>query len=256
MGVCRAMTADAQRLVIAAFLAFCRIGACFLLMPGISSVRVPVQVRLFVAIAVSFALLVHLWDFVAPFADPRPAVLLPRVAGELLVGGMIGLLARLYVLALQFTGTAIATVIGYQGVGGAGVEDSEPEGPLGQIIGFSALLLLFVFDFHHQIIRAIVGSYEAVPVGKSFDGRGALVDIADTLSSAFLVTLRLASPFLAYAILINLTVGFVNKLVPQIPVYFIAQPFIILGGLLLLYFGAATLLSLFADGFAPALFGN
>ena len=47
---------DAGQFVIAAFLAFCRIGGCFMVMPGLSSIRVPVQVRLFVAIAVSMAI--------------------------------------------------------------------------------------------------------------------------------------------------------------------------------------------------------
>jgi hypothetical protein len=46
-----------QSVVIAAFLAFCRIGACFMLMPGLSSARVPVQVRLFVAVAATGGLL-------------------------------------------------------------------------------------------------------------------------------------------------------------------------------------------------------
>ncbi|TIO84716.1 MAG: flagellar biosynthetic protein FliR, partial [Mesorhizobium sp.] len=41
------MNALSQGVVIAAFLAFCRIGACFMLMPGLSSARVPLQVRLF-----------------------------------------------------------------------------------------------------------------------------------------------------------------------------------------------------------------
>ena len=45
------VTATAETLVIAAFLAFCRIGGCFMLMPGLSSARVPLQVRLFVAVA-------------------------------------------------------------------------------------------------------------------------------------------------------------------------------------------------------------
>lgn len=250
------MTLEAQRLVIAAVLAFCRIGACFLLMPGLSSARVPVQVRLFVAIAATFALLAHLSDAILPLAEPQPALLLPRIAAELLVGGMIGLVARLYVLALQFIGTAIANVIGYGGVAGAGIEGDEPEGPLAAIISFSALTLLFVFNFHHEVVKAIVNSYEAVPVGGAFNGRAALVDVTDTLSQAFFVTIRLASPFIAYAIVVNLTVGFVNKLVPQIPVYFISQPFTIAGGLILLYLGAGTLLSLFADGFAPALMGR
>ena len=62
------MTATVEGAVIAAFLAFCRIGACFLVMPGLSSVRVPIQVRLFVALAATGGLLVLLWDQIYPFA--------------------------------------------------------------------------------------------------------------------------------------------------------------------------------------------
>ena len=40
------LSALSQNVMLAAFLAFCRVGACFMLMPGLSSVRVPVQVRL------------------------------------------------------------------------------------------------------------------------------------------------------------------------------------------------------------------
>ena len=61
--------------------------------------------------------------------------------------------------------------------------------------------------------------------------------------------LRLGSPFVAYALLVNLTIGFVNKLTPQIPVYFISQPLIIGGGIVLFYLGVATMLSLFTDSF-------
>ena len=38
------------------FLLFCRIGGCLMLMPGFSSARVPPQVRLFIALAVTLAL--------------------------------------------------------------------------------------------------------------------------------------------------------------------------------------------------------
>jgi flagellar biosynthetic protein FliR len=68
--------------------------------------------------------------------------------------------------------------------------------------------------------------------------------------------LRLGSPFVAYAVLINLAIGFVNKLTPQIPVYFISLPFVIAGGLILVYFGIVPLLRLFADGFVPLTIGR
>ena len=238
-----------QTTILAAFLAFCRIGACFMLMPGLSSVRVPLQIRLFVAIAATGGLLAFLWDRIYPFVDPRPQVLVPMIVSELLVGGLIGAMTRLYMEALRFIGTAIAMLIGYGGSGGPAIEEPEPQAALAAIISFSALLLLFVFDFHHEVIRALVASYTIAPVNVFFNPQAALVDVADTVSGAFFLVIRLGSPFIAYAILVNLTIGFVNKLTPQIPIYFISLPFVIAGGLIIFYFAIGTLLSLFADGF-------
>ena len=110
-------------------------------------------------------------------------------------------------------------------------------------------MLLFALNFHHEVIRALVASYKVAPVNVFFSGQASLVDVTDTLSEAFLLVLRLGSPFVAYAILVNLAIGFVNKLTPQIPIYFISLPFVIAGGLILFYFAVPTLLSLFGDGF-------
>ncbi len=250
------MTATAETIIIAAFLAFCRIGGCFMIMPGLSSARVPIQVRLFVSVAVTGALLVNLWDQIVPFVSRRPDVLLPMILSELLVGGLIGLLARIYMMALQFMGTAIAMLTGFTSMGGAGVEGGEPQGPLGDMIAFSALLLLFVFNFHHEIVKALVQSYQVAPMNSFFSPRTALVSVTDTISESFFIVLRLGSPFIAYAILINFTIGFVNKLTPQIPVYFISLPFVIAGGLVIFYFAIGTMLSLFADGFLPTTLGR
>ncbi|MGD9913163.1 MAG: flagellar biosynthetic protein FliR [Rhizobiaceae bacterium] len=238
--------------VLAAFVAFCRVGGCFLMMPGLSSVRIPVMVRLFVAVAATFALLLHMWDQIVPAVDRRPAVLLPMIASELLIGVLIGLLTRVYILALQFIASAIAMMIGYGGMLGGAVEDSEPQAPLASIISFSALLLLFVFDFHHEIVRALVNSYKVAPVSGIFNVQTALVDLTDGLSEAFFIMLRLGSPFLAYAIIVNLAIGFINKLTPQIPVYFISLPFVLAGGLLIMYLAIPVMLGLIADGFVEA----
>lgn len=245
-----------ETFIIAAFLAFCRIGGCFMLMPGLSSVRVPMNVRLFVAVAVTFALLAHLWDQIAPFADRRPGVLVPMIFSELVLGAVIGLMARFYVLALQFIGSAIAQLSGFGGAPGIAIDEQDAQSPVGAMISMTALLLLFIMDFHHQIVAALVNSYRVVPIDTLFDPRSALADLSDTISESFLVVLRLGSPFVAYAILVNLATGFVNKLSPQIPVYFISLPFVIFGGLVLMYLGFPTMLSLFAEGFAGVTVGR
>jgi len=243
--------------VLAAFLAFCRVGACFMLMPGLGSARVPMQVRLFVAVGASLALLAHLWDVIAPHASDRPDALLLLIGSELLIGSLIGLVVRFYVPALQFIGSAIAMLMGFGVVGGGvAIEESEPQPAVAALISFSALMLLFVLNFHHLIIEALVTSYRLAPIEALFDAQSALTDLADTISEAFFVMIRLGSPFVAYAILINLAFGFVNKLTPQIPIYFISMPFVIAGGLVLLYFGIGTFLTLFADGFFPTTIGR
>lgn len=244
-----ALPALTQTVILAAFLAFCRIGACFMIMPGLSSVRVPLQVRLFLAIAITVGLLTFLWDRIYPFVSPEPQILVPMILSELLVGGLIGAMTRLYMEALRFMGSAMAMLIGYGGAGGPAIEEPDPQAALAAIISFSALLLLFVFDFHHEIIRALVASYAVAPVNVFFNPQAALVDISDTVSDTFFLVIRLGSPFIAYAILVNFTIGFVNKLTPQIPVYFISLPFVIAGGLIMFYFAIGTLLSLFVDGY-------
>lgn len=240
---------------LAAFLAFCRIGACFLVMPGMSSARIPVQVRLFIAIAVSFALLGQIEHAILPKLSSSLDVLVLLIASELIVGVMIGLGARFYVLALQFIGTGIANLIGYGAMGGIAIEENEPQAALAQLISLSALLLLFAMDFHHEMIKALINSYQLIPVEGVFDAGGALANLNDQLSQAFMVMLRLGSPFIAYAILVNLAIGFINKLTPQIPIYFISLPFVITGGMLLIYFGASSFLSLFGDAFLPVALG-
>lgn len=243
------MTATLPEFVIAAFIAFCRVGGCFMVMPGLSSVRVPLQIRLFVAVAATLALLINMSDAMIPYARETPVDLALLVVSETLTGGLIGLMARFYVLALQFTANAIAMMVGFNGGFGSAIEDNEPQATLASIVSFSALLVLFVLNFHHEIFKAIVLSYQLAPINAFFNPQSALVDLTDTLSEAFMVTLRLGSPFLAYSLLVNLAIGFINKLTPQIPVYFISLPFVIAGGLILMYFGIPVLLSLFADGF-------
>ncbi len=250
------MTATLPDLVIAAFIAFCRVGACFLVMPGMSSARVPMQVRLFVAVAATLALLMHLWATILPFVQSRPDALLLLIVSETIVGGLIGLVARIYVLSLQFIAGAIAMMVGFGGMMGSAIEESEPQAPLASLLSFAALLLLFVMNFHHEIVKALVASYQLAPINVFYNPQTSLVNVTDTISQSFYVMLRLGSPFLAYSLLINLAIGFINKLTPQIPVYFISLPFVIFGGLVLLYWGVGGFLSLFVDSFLPVTIGR
>ena len=249
------MIEDPEGSVLALFAAFCRIGSCFMVLPGFSSARVPMQMRLMLAVAVSMALLPVLWDTIYPNVKGEGSVYILLVGVEMLVGITLGLIARYIVLALQFAGTAMSMAIGFNAAPGGGIIENEPEGHITSLITFTTLYLLFLSDFHHMMIAAVVRSYSFMPIGSGFDPRMALMTLTDTLSGAFMLVLRLASPFLVYGLIFNLSIGMVNKLAPAIPVYFISMPYILMGGILLLYFGSHSFFTLYIAAFQPLFLG-
>ncbi len=221
--------------VLSAFLVFCRIGGCVMLMPGISGHRLPVRVRLFVGVALSLALLpLLLADTTAFIEGASTATLALAIPSELITGGIIGLLARLFFLALQTMLVASAQFIGLASVLGP-PEDDESLPPIATLLALTATTMMFISDQHYELLRGLIASYRQIPLGLGFGGRGALMQMADQMTAALMLSLRLCSPFLVYSLVINFAVGLINKLTPQIPVFFIATPFITAGGLLLLY---------------------
>ncbi|KAB2917478.1 MAG: flagellar biosynthesis protein FliR [Hyphomicrobiaceae bacterium] len=236
--------------VLLAFVLFCRIGGCLMLMPGFSSSRIPVQVRLFVAVAITLALapvLVPVLQKALPDLSPQRQLAL--LVSETMVGALVGLMGRLFFMALQFMATAAAMFIGFGTMPGAPIEDSEPVPAFATIVTLTATVLFFLTEQHWEVLRALLGSYSALPVTEFIAIEFSLGKLTDALSSAFLLALQVSSPFIVYALIINLTVGIASKLVPQIPVYFISLPFVLAGGLIMLYFTIGETLRLFVTGF-------
>lgn len=250
------MIADPEGLVLAAFAAFCRIGACFMLLPGFSTSRVPQLVRLLIALAVSFAVLPLLWNDIYPLSQRSGTDYLLIVGGETAIGSVIGLIARYYILGMQFAGSVATMMIGFNAPPTMDVLEDSAESQITNMLGFAALLVLFMLDFHHQVIIALVQSYKVMPPAVSFDAQKALITLTDTLVATFQIMLRLASPFILYSLIFNLAIGFINKLAPQMPIYFISTPYLLMGGLFLLYLGVAAMLTVFADGFGPVFSGQ
>lgn len=240
--------------VLATFIVFCRIGACLMLVPGFSSVNVPPQVRLFVAIVISFALAPLLVAMLRPLlADAPPLRLALLICTELLIGSAIGLGGRVFFLALQTMATAMASAIGLSTIPGTQVGDVDPAPALVPLIMAAVTTLFFLTDQHWLVLRGLMSSYDVWHPGDRLGGDMALAHLTNHLSEAFVLTLRITSPFIVYSVIVNFAIGLINKLTPTIPVYFISVPFVMFGGFLLLYLTSDELLTQFTIGAASWL---
>nr|WP_249157083.1 flagellar biosynthesis protein FliR [Bradyrhizobium sp. KB893862 SZCCT0404] len=231
------------------FIVFCRIGACLMFVPGYSSVNVPAQVRLFIALVTTFALTPILIAVVKPLTENvAPLSLALLIGSEILVGSVIGLGGRVFFLALQTMATVMASAIGLSNIPGTPVADTDPAPALVPLIMASVTTLFFMTDQHWQVLRGLMNSYDVWHPGSRIGGSMPLDQLVGRLSEAFVLTLRIASPFIVYSVIVNFAVGLLNKLTPAIPVYFISVPFVLFGGFLLLYLTSDELLTQFILG--------
>jgi len=225
-----------EQAVVIAMLIFCRIGTCLMVMPGLSSARVPMKIRLFLGLALTLALFLLLEPHLREVSEKtRLDQLVVTMGAEMLIGASLGLVAQALFWGIQFVGNVIAMLMGFSGQPGMGILESRPEAPIANIIALAVLAIFFALDMHIQILQGLLVSYQILPPAPHMQPQAALVDLVDALQLAFSMLLRMVAPFLLYAILVNFAAGLINKLTPNIPVYFISLPFVLVGGLALLY---------------------
>lgn len=236
-------------IVFSTLLLFCRIGVCLMIAPGVGNTQIPSQIRLYGAIGVTLAL-TPLLIGQTHVDDLDPIGMTRDIVGELLVGGVIGILARLFFSALETLAFAASTMLSLANPFGVEVDRDQPLPPLAALVTLAAVTMMFVADFHWQIVIALVDSYRAVPFGSAFDARRSLTEIGDVLGQSFTVAIRIASPFFLYSVIMNFALALINRVTPQIAIFFIAPPFVVAGGLVLLYFTIRGQISEFMAAFS------
>lgn len=247
------MTAFTHESLLIPFLVFCRVGACFMLLPGISSERIPVQLRLFAAIAVSLAITPLVYESVRPAAGETPSNLISMIMIETLTGVLLGFLVRVLFLALEFAATSMANCAGYGSVFSHAVDNNDPSSPFSTFVTTPAVALFFITDQHINVVRMLQRSYDTFKVGLAIAAPPNLQTIVTSFDSAFKLTLQLSAALVVYSLTVNFAFGFLNKMVPQIPVYYVSTPFVVLGGLIILLQIDKTTLEIFSSLVAQAI---
>jgi flagellar biosynthetic protein FliR len=222
--------------LFALFLLFCRIGGCLLFAPGFSSPRVPMNVRLFAAMALTASLSPYLLEEVTGGLRRLAQEQHPyMIIWETLTGSAIGLMARFFFLALQFSATAISNFIGLAGIPGVPLEEGDTGSPLATLVSSAAVMLVFAMGLHVELMIAIMESYRVIVPGESPAIGALMLSMVNVISETSMLALRLASPFLVYGVIVNLALGMGNRFAQHLSVYHATTGVVILGGFLLFY---------------------
>jgi flagellar biosynthetic protein FliR len=91
----------------------------------------------------------------------------------------------------------------------------------------TVVALLMVLDIHHLAIGALVNSYSTFTFGQGIDVVLAMENLPAAAGDALRLALTMALPFIAASLLVNFAFGVLNRLAPQLPVFFISTAFLI-----------------------------
>jgi flagellar biosynthetic protein FliR len=237
------------------FVVFVRVGAALSVMPALGERSIPIRFRLIMSLAMA----VIVASAVSGSFQP-PALGLGALgnilATETIAGLAIGISLRLFVLALQTAAAIAAQTTSLSQLAGSNAMDPMPA--IGQLLTVSALALLMMTGLHVKAAALFILSYEAMPLA-TFPDAGVLADWGQAhVNKAFQLAFTLAAPFVILSMLYNVTLGVINKAMPQLMVAFVGAPVITLGAIALLFATAPVLLTVWIgafDGFLSNPFG-
>ncbi|WP_207477324.1 flagellar biosynthetic protein FliR [Arenibaculum pallidiluteum] len=236
--------------VYRSFLVFARVGAALMLMPGFGEVAVPARLRLAMGLVVSLALTPAVPAL--PVSVPAEgSALVAEIGGELVAGLFLGAAARLFLAALQVAGMLMGQAIGLANPFtpmGTGFEGGTVVSGALMIAGIA---FVFAADIHYLMIEAILRSYARMPVGAAVETQALAHRFAELTASSFRLGVGFAAPFMAFGVIFNLALGLANRMLPNLAVFFVATPAMVLIGLTML---SATAIATIA-GFGEALSG-
>ena len=237
-------------LLIGQFFVFVRVATCLMVLPGFSAAQVAMRIRLFLAIGISFSIFLLVADDLKPELSLDPASILLTSLSEMLIALAIALPVRFLFLALSFLGEIITQLIGLNPIPGTPIADDQLTTTMSGLFNATAVVLFFAAGLHISLILALAASFSVFPPGEMISLPAFLETVTNDLQSFFAVVTRLGAPLIIYAIIVNLIAGLVNKLTPQIPIYFVSTPFLICGGVVLLVWVGDDMLLAFIEAVA------
>jgi flagellar biosynthesis protein FliR len=232
----------AESLLWAACLVFLRVGAMVALLPGFGEQAVPQRVKL--AIVIAFTLVIA--PLVADLpALPEPALL--PLAGEAAAGLILGIGARLFLLALQTAAAIVAQATTLSQLFAGATPDPQPA--VGNLFVMAGIALALVAGLHVQAVELVLLSYVLLPAGGYPDPAAASDWSLGLVSHTFGLAFSLAAPFVIASMIYNLALGAINRAMPQLMVSMVGAPALTLGALALLAVAVPFLMAVWLDSF-------
>lgn len=176
-------------------------------------------------------------------------------AGELLIGLIMGLIMTLVFAAIQVGGQVMDMQSGFgmMNVFNPALETQVPI--FGFFLFILAVLYLLVINGHHMMIRALVATFDEIPLGGFAPDAGLWKVVSSWGTAMFYDGILIAAPVAGAMMLAYASMGLMGRVVPQIHLFVVGFPITIATALLIVALSTSVYIK-FLDGMFMDMFRN
>ncbi len=206
-----------------------RILAMMATAPVLSHTAIPVQVKVGIAMAVTLA--------IAPVvASPTMDGLLEAhgfvaLAHNILVGIALGFAIRIVFVGIELAGQLIGLQIGLSFASYFNPDTNESENVVSNFMSMLVMLMFLAIDGHLMLLSALVDSFRLFPADVAAAVPIEPLALVRAGSDIFAIALRICLPILAVMLLVNVVLGVMARIAPQLNLFAVGFPVTVLAGL-------------------------
>jgi flagellar biosynthetic protein FliR len=208
---------------------FLRVLAVFTAAPIFSSKAFPVRARIALAFFIAYAAQASLAD--QPLIEINGPDAMGAVIQQVGIGLAIGFTVRLVFAAVELAGE----VVGFQmGLNFAAFFDpslNTQSSAVARFFGHMASFLFVVMNGHVMVMMAVIKSFKAFPVDQNFLEALKTMKLYNLGADLFASGLWIALPMIGILMFVNLALGIVSRVAPQMNIYAIGFPITLSVGL-------------------------
>jgi flagellar biosynthetic protein FliR len=188
-------------------------------------------VRALLSVALAFMMLPLTKGAVMP--DPFSLAGVLAMVEQAVIGGVIGLALQLTMAVVSMLGFLTSSQVGFSMAQMNDPINGQTSDVISGLLGLVAILVFFAIDGHLVLVGVLGQSFRAWPVGVGY-GPLLLQTVALNVGWVFAAAILLALPIVFSTLVVQIGLGFLNRVAPSLNLFSLGFSVVTLFGLMML----------------------
>ncbi|MGL5152455.1 MAG: fused FliR family export protein/FlhB family type III secretion system protein [Clostridium sp.] len=158
--------------------------------------------------------------------------LIISILNEIMTGIILGTITSMLFEMIRFAGALMDMQAGLSMVQIVDPTTSVNSTVLSNLLYTISMMIFFVVDGHHLLLKCLIRSFSIVPIGQSVINGESVMVVVQSFIDFFTLGLKIAIPLVLIIIITDLCMALVSRAVPAINVMILGMPVKIIVGLL------------------------